>query len=174
MAGLEKEKDGLGYRLALGGAKGIMRILVLIVLVVILIFIGRRSYELGYAVFHEKPVDSGEGRAVTVTITDDMSVRQIGRLLNANGLLTENPTAFMIQEMISEYHGQILPGTYTLRTSMTADEMFPILAQANKEGQRDNGAVSSVSSSSSESQPTESQSSSQDGAEEASSAETRP
>lgn len=174
MAGLEREKDGLGYRLALGGVKGIMRILFLIVLVVILIFIGRRSYELGYEVFHEKPVDSGEGRAVTVTITDDMSVRQIGRLLNANGLLTESPTAFMIQEIISEYHGQILPGTYTLRTSMTADEMFPILAQADKEGQRDNGALTSPVSSSSGSQPTESTSVSGEPAEGTSSSETQP
>jgi UPF0755 protein len=175
MAGIERQKNDLGYRIALGGIKGITRILVLVALVVILVFIGRKSYELGYTVFHEKPVDKGEGRAVTVTVTDDMSVRQIGRLLNANGLLKESPTAFMIQELISEYHGQILPGTYTLRTSMTADEMFPILAQADKEGQRDNGAVNgAVASSSSASQPTESTSASQTPAEGENAAETQP
>ena len=58
-----------------------------------------------------------------------MSVRQIGMLLRSEGLLTESVEAFQIQELISEYHGDILPGTYTLRTSMTADDMFPILAQ---------------------------------------------
>ncbi len=129
MAGKEKQQDSLGYRIALGGIKGILRILVMIVLVILLIYIGRQAYALGYEVFDENPVDTGEGRAVTVTITDDMSVSQIGRLLKAEGLLTESTLAFVIQEFISEYHGDILPGTYTLRTSMTADDMFPILAQ---------------------------------------------
>ncbi|MDO4621949.1 MAG: aminodeoxychorismate lyase [Eubacteriales bacterium] len=125
----QKEQDSIGYRLALGSARGVFRILIWIVLVFILIYFGKKAYALGYEVFNEKPVDTGEGRAVTITLTDDMSVRQIGKLLRANGLLNESPTAFMVQEMISEYHGEILPGTYTLRTSMTADEMFPILAQ---------------------------------------------
>ena len=35
-------------------------------------------------------------------------------------------------KLISEYHNQILPGTYALKTSMTTQEMFPILAQADK------------------------------------------
>lgn len=129
MASAEKQKDSLGYRIALGGIKGLLRVLIVIALIVVLIFLGRQAYSLGYEVFDEKAVDSGSGRAVTVTITDDMSVRQIGMLLRANGLLTESPTAFVIQEFISEYHGELLPGTYTLRTSMTADDMFPILAQ---------------------------------------------
>ena len=129
MAGREKQQESLGYRIALGGVKGLLRILILAALVIILIWIAQQTYALGYEVFHEKPVDTGEGRAVTVTITDDMSVRQIGTLLKADGLITESTAAFMIQEFISEYHGELLPGTYVLRTSMTADEMFPILAQ---------------------------------------------
>lgn len=129
MASEDKRQESLGYRIALGGIKGLLRVLLVIAFIVILIFLGRSAYRLGYAVFDEQPVDEGEGRAVTITITDDMSVRQIGMLLRSNGLLTEDPTAFVLQELISEYHGKLLPGTYTLRTSMTADEMFPILAQ---------------------------------------------
>lgn len=128
-----KDQDTLGYRVAIGGIRVVLYVLVIIVLIVFLVFLARRAYSLGYEVFDEEPVDSGEGRAVTVTITDDMSVRQIGMLLRSEGLLTESVEAFQIQEFISEYHGDILPGTYTLRTSMTADDMFPILAQAESD-----------------------------------------
>lgn len=129
MANRERQGESLGYRVMLGGVKGILRILTMIALAFVLIYMGQQAYALGYEVFNEEPVDSGEGRAVSVTITDDMSVRQIGMMLRAEGLLEESATAFVIQEMISEYHGEILPGTYVLRTSMVADDMFPILAQ---------------------------------------------
>ena len=67
---------------------------------------------------------------MTVSVTDSMTAYDIGRMLRAEGLLDESPLAFWVQEFISGYHNQLLPGTYTLRTSMTADEMIPILAQA--------------------------------------------
>ena len=87
-AGKREEKDdSLGYRLALGGIKGVVRILVIIALIMILVYLGKQAYSLGYEIFDEKAVDSGDGRAVTVTITDDMSVRQIGKLLISNGTL---------------------------------------------------------------------------------------
>ncbi len=130
MAVGERQGDSLGYRVALSGVKGILRILVYICLIVFMIYFGQRAYALGREVFHQVPVDSGEGRKVTVTVTDSMTAYDIGRMLRAEGLLDETPLAFWVQEFISGYHNQLLPGTYTLRTSMTADEMIPILAQA--------------------------------------------
>ena len=136
-AGKREEKDdSLGYRLALGGIKGVVRILVIIALIMILVYLGKQA------------LDSGDGRAVTVTITDDMSVRQIGKLLISNGLLNESANAFVVQELISGYHGEILPGTYTLRTSMTADDMFPVLAQEEDSDTPDNVSADSVESTS--------------------------
>ena len=144
----EERDDSLGYRVALGGIKGVVRVLVIIALIMILIYVGRQAYSLGYEIFDEKAVDSGDGRAVTVTITDDMFVRQIGKLLISNGLLNESASAFVVQELISGYHGEILPGTYTLRTSMTADDMFPILAQVEDSDTPDKGSSDSVKASS--------------------------
>ena len=129
----EVKKRDRGYRAALTGIRGILRLLVFICLVVVLIYLGRRAYALGREAFNETPVDIGEGRTVVVTITDDMSTYDIGRMLRAEGLLTESELAFCLQELISEYHNQIKPGTYSLKTSMTTQEMFPILAQADKE-----------------------------------------
>ncbi len=132
MAGGDVKREGRGYRAILTGIRGVLRLLVVVCLLVVLIYLGRRAYSLGHEAFDEKPVDIGEGRTIVVTITEDMSTYQIGRMLRAEGLLTESALAFWLQELISEYHNQILPGTYALKTSMTTQEMFPILAQADK------------------------------------------
>ena len=127
--------ESRGYKAALTGIKGIVRILITVCLVIVLIYLGRRAYALGREAFDEQPVDIGEGRTVIVTITDEMSVYDIGRMLRAEGLLTESPAAFWLQEFLSEYHGDLMPGTYTLKTSMTTQEMFPILSQETMQEQ---------------------------------------
>ena len=132
MADGDAKRESRGYRVVLTGIRGILRLLVLVCLVVVLFYLGRQAYALGHEAFNETPVDIGEGRTVVVTITDDMSTYEIGRMLRAEGLLTESALAFWLQELISEYHNQIRPGVYALKTSMTTQDMFPILAQADK------------------------------------------
>ena len=61
MSDRDREQESLGYRIAIGGIRGVLYILVLIALVVLLIFIARKAYTLGYEVFDEEPVDTGEG-----------------------------------------------------------------------------------------------------------------
>ena len=133
MAEMTKKKEGRGYRFALTSIKGLLRLLIYVCLIVVLIYIAGRAYALGHEAFAEEPVDIGEGRTVVVTITEDMSTYQIGRVLKAEGLLQESAAAFWLQEFVSEYHNQILPGSYSLKTSMTTQEMFPILAQADRQ-----------------------------------------
>ena len=133
MSDSSKQEGGLLYRLTLSGIKGIVKILIMVCLLIALIALGRKTYELGYAAFNEKPVDQGEGRAVTVTVREEMSVYDIGRMLRREGVLNEDPMAFVLQEMISGYHNKLLPGEYVLRTSMVADDIFPILAQAGED-----------------------------------------
>ena len=133
MADKSQRQETRTYRAALTGVKGILRLLIAVCLLVVLIYIARQAYALGHEAFDEHPVDIGEGRTVVVTITEDMSVYEIGRMLRAEGLLTESAAAFWLQEFISEYHNQILPGTYSLKTSMTTQEMFPIMAQADRD-----------------------------------------
>ncbi len=133
MSEKRKKRRNRGYKAALVGIKGILRLLIVVCLAIVLLYLGRQAYALGHEAFDEQPVDIGEGRSVVVTVTEDMSVYQIGRMLRAEGLLSESPAAFWLQELISEYHNRLLPGTYTLKTSMTTQEMFPIMAQEDKE-----------------------------------------
>ena len=138
MAGKEK-KDNVGYRVALFGVKGLLKVLLIVCLVVVLIYFCKKAYGLGYEVFNQDAVDSGDGRKVTVTVTEDMSVYDIGKMLRAEGLLEESPAAFWVQELISDYHNQILPGTYSLNTAMTPDDIISALAGSDSKHSVDGG-----------------------------------
>jgi len=83
----------------------ILKVILFVILALALVFIGKSAYTLGYSVFHETPVDQGEGREITVTVDPGMSVHDIGQLLQDSGVLSEDPMAFTIQELISDYHG---------------------------------------------------------------------
>ncbi len=131
----EAKKKDTGYRIVLTGFQGAIRILIYILMAVILIYFGRRAYTIGYQVVRTEPVAEENGADVTVTITDDMSVREIGQLLNDWGLIDEEPVSFVLQEFLSEYHNQILPGSYVLNTGMSVDEMLAVLSQAAEEDQ---------------------------------------
>lgn len=103
--------------------------IVLIILVIMFcISWAPRAYNIGYSIFHQESVDpSGEGTEVEVTVTPGMSVNQIGQMLQEKGLLKDG-AVFQYQERFSSWHGKIVPGTYTLSTDMTPDDMLKIMA----------------------------------------------
>ena len=116
MAETQEKKKDAGYRAAVRGAKGVLRILIYICLALFLIFLGRE---------------------ITVTVTDDMSVMDVGKMLRERGLIETSPLVFWFQELLSEYHNDILPGEYVLNTNQTVDEMLPVLAQEDTEGEEE-------------------------------------
>lgn len=137
MEDTRKRKKDAGYRAAVKGVRGVLKILIYICLALFLVFLGRQAYTLGYQVFNQQPVDSGEGREITVTVTDDMSVMDVGEMLKERGLINTSPLVFWVQEFLSDYHNDILPGEYTLNTNQTVDEMLPVLAQEDTEGEEE-------------------------------------
>ncbi len=94
------------------------------------------GYDYGYRIFGEKPVSSGEGRTVSVTVGPDMSVREIGQLLENKGLIRD-ANLFFIQERLSEHHGKIEPGEYELSTAMTVEQMITAMASDTEETSQD-------------------------------------
>ncbi len=129
----EKKNTELWYRIVLVGFQSIVRFLVYILAGVILILLGKNAYTIGYQVVNTAPVAKEEGVDVTVVVTDDMSVMDIGELLRSWGLVNEDPISFVIQEMLSEYHGKLLPGTYVLNTGMSVDEMLAAMSPSEEE-----------------------------------------
>ena len=134
---MERKNQSKGYAVAVGGVKGIVRILVYVLISLIIVYFGKTAYGLGYEVFNQTPVDEPENaKSVSVTITDDMSVMDIGELLQEKGLV-EKPLVFWMQEKVSDFRGEIEPGTYTLTTAQSVDEMLAIMARANLEEEED-------------------------------------
>lgn len=80
-------------------------------------------FDYGYRIFTEPAVSAGEGRAVTVAITEEMSPADIGRLFESKGLVRDG-RLFMLQYYLSEFREDVGPGIFELRTSMTAEEMM--------------------------------------------------
>ena len=101
-----------------------------IVLAAVVMFVFRTStaaYEFGYRVFADAPVSVNGGRTITVGIAQDADISDIAQMLEEKGLI-EDARRFVVQELLSSYHGEIRPGIYDLSTSMTADEMLSIMA----------------------------------------------
>ncbi len=94
--------------------------------------LGVRSYSYGYRIFAEPPVTSGDGRDRLVQIKSSMSDTDIGTLLEEKGLIRDK-WLFVIQLKLSGYSGRLMPGRYTLNTSMTVDEMMQIMSQEDSE-----------------------------------------
>ena len=95
-------------------------------------------YDYGYRVFTEPAVSAGEGRTVTVAVTEDMSPSDIGRLLEDRGLVRDG-RLFTIQYYLSEYRKDVGPGIFELSTSMTAEEIMAAMVVEKTEDGEDEG-----------------------------------
>ena len=89
-------------------------------------------YDYGYGIFTEPAISSGEGRTVTVAVTEEMSASDIGTLLENKGLIRDK-YLFVLQYYLSEYRKDVKPGVFELSTSMTAEDMMKVMASAAEE-----------------------------------------
>jgi len=114
----------------------VIKIAFSVMLVLIIVYgtvsISMTAYDFGYRVFTESAIEEAPGRDVEVTIDASMSEKELAQMLLDNELVRD-ANLFYLQLKLSAYTGEIVPGTYTLNTSMTAKEMMVIMAQAEEE-----------------------------------------
>lgn len=101
----------------------ILKIALLVVACMLIYRGANMAYEYGYRIFKEPPMATDEGREVVVTIPEGMSSKEMGELLYKKGLIRDEKL-FQLQYMLSEFKKDLLPGKFTLKTSMTVDEML--------------------------------------------------
>ena len=95
-----------------------------------------KAYEYGFRIFTEPAVSSGEGRMITVSVTEDMSPSDIGELFESKGLVKDG-TLFMLQYYLSEFQKDVGPGTFELRgrrIPMIIDERMSAFIDAFDKG----------------------------------------
>ncbi len=83
-------------------------------------------------VFADRPVSSSEGRTITIGIAEDADIMDIAKMLKERGLIADEKL-FVVQEFLSAYHNEILPGIYDLNTNMTAEQMLEVMSTPVKE-----------------------------------------
>ena len=107
-----------------------------IVTVIFVIYRGAMlCYDYGYRIFAEPAISAGEGRSVTVTVTEDMSPKEIGTLLLSKGLIRDEKL-FVLQYYFSEFQKEVKPGTFELTTAMTVEEMMEVMASQVSEDEK--------------------------------------
>ena len=110
------------------------KIALYVCVIVLIIWIGRVSYQFGHDIFNQQPMSPGEGQEVTVVVKEDSSAYDIAKTLESKGLV-EDARVFWVQEKLSNYKGQMKPGTYLLSTAYTPNRIMGILAgDAEQEG----------------------------------------
>lgn len=132
----KKKKKDRGYQAAVTGAKGVIRVLIYIALILLIVLVGKMAYSFGYLVFDQRPatVVKEEGEDVTVVVKEGDTAYDVGKTLVEKGL-SQNAIVFWVQEQLSDYKGKIQPGTYLLNTADNVDEMLAILSGEDTEGQ---------------------------------------
>ena len=91
-------------------------------------FFGRQAFSFGVAIFDEKGMDAeGKGYDVAILIPEDASNSDVAEILEENGLI-DNKLLFTVQLKLSDYSKSIVPGIYTLNTSMKPTEIMQIIS----------------------------------------------
>lgn len=124
----------------------VLRYVLIIVLIMAIVRYASEAYRLGYEVFsNEAMASQGQGQEVTVEITDGMSDKDVGKLLEEDGLIRD-ARVFPLQVLFSS-NRTIVPGTYTLSTEMTTDEILKTLTEDDEESTDSSTAAGSSTSS---------------------------
>ena len=115
----------------------VIKIVVAVFLIMFIYDAAVKAYDYGYRVFAEEPMTVGEGRTISIFIRESDSAKDIGNTLEEKGLIRD-ARLFIVQELLSEYHGKIVPGIYDLNTSMSTEEMLEIMATEPEDAEEEN------------------------------------
>ena len=108
-------------------AGGIFKVALYLCVIVLIIWIGKSSYEFGYNIFNQQAISPGEGVQVTVVLKEGASAYKIGKTLKQKGLI-KDAKVFYVQERLSAYHGKLKAGTYLLSTAYTPNRMMAVMS----------------------------------------------
>ena len=119
----------------------IIKIAVAAVIIVAVFRLAVYAYDFGYQVFADMPVSEGEGRTVSVVISEGLGNRELAKMLEQKGLVND-ANVFYIYDLLSDYRKKELkPGTYELSTAMNAEEILEILCDESEEQEEKWGGV---------------------------------
>lgn len=108
----------------------VINILIYVLAIYIVVNAGRAIYDTSYQIFGSTGVTEGEGIDVYIKIDQGESTMNVANKLEQNKVI-ENPYSFYIHAKLKGY--PIMPGTFTLNTSMNYDEIFEVITEPQVE-----------------------------------------
>lgn len=121
-------KPNTNSNIVLKAARTILHILINVLFYLLVIYLvsnaGKWLYDTSYQIFGNQGVTQGEGIDVYIKVDKGESTMNVARKLEQNKVI-DNPYSFYIHAKLKEY--PIMPGTFTLNTSMDYEEIFAVL-----------------------------------------------
>lgn len=105
----------------------IIKIVAVIVAVMFIYRLGTMAYAYGERLFGEPPMTTEPGNEVVFTIEPSDDVKAVGEKMKDAGLIRD-VTLFCIQEKLLGTKNGLQPGTYTLNTAQTPEEMIQLMS----------------------------------------------
>lgn len=114
--------------------------IILLALVVIAIYnCGLKAYDFGYSIFTQSPVSSEPGEDILVKISASDSEYDVAKLLETKGVI-KDANVFFTQLKLQSSSTKIVPGEYTVNTSMNFERIIEIIT-----GRKDSSEEDSLS-----------------------------
>lgn len=110
----------------------VVKIVVVILIVMVIYRLGSMAYTYGERIFGEPAMAEAPGTDISITVEETDSVRDVADKLEQAGLIRD-AGLFVIQERLVGFKSGLRPGTYTLNTSQTPEEMIEILSASQTE-----------------------------------------
>ncbi len=104
-----------------------LNILFYVVLVMAVVRLSVWTYGFAYQIFGNVTVSEAPGELATIEIKEKEGTRDIANDLEKNGLIVNADSFFIRAKLTTGKKKPILPGTYTLNSAMTYDEILSVL-----------------------------------------------
>ena len=110
----------------------VVKIVAVVLIVMVVYRLGSMAYTYGERIFGEQPMAEAPGTDIPITVEETDSVRDVADKLEQAGLIRD-AGLFVIQEKLVGFKSGIQPGTYTLNTSQTPEEMIETMSASRPE-----------------------------------------
>ena len=110
----------------------VVKIVVVVLIVMVIYRLGSMAYTYGERIFGEPAMAEAPGTDISITVEETDSVRDVAEKLEQAGLIRD-AGLFVTQERLVGFKSGLQPGTYTLNTSQTPEEMIEILSASQTE-----------------------------------------
>lgn len=120
----------LVVKISAGILKILLNIFFYIVVVVLIVKASGFTYNFAYQIFGQETAAPAPGHDVSIQVKKGESTMNVATKLENNKVIKSKYSFYVRAKLTSQ---SIMPGTYTLNTSMTYDEIFDIITVPSSE-----------------------------------------